>query len=165
MILLASSLIACKGKDDKAAGSTPSPTAPSDPGPAPDKAPTAPVQAAVDVCSFASRDLVEGVVGKLSEDPKPTPPQGSLLGGCDYSFEGGMLSISARPASEYDATVKAYAGADVAGVGEKAHASEKAGLFVQPAGKQYFLHILGGGAGIDDAKKLEVAKAVTSGAK
>lgn len=150
---------------------------PSSPAPAPAQAPAAaqeavkaapaapmPLNAAsVDTCALIARADVEAVVGPLAQDPKADQPQGSLLGGCDFmTADYTSVSVSARPAREFDATVK-YAGEKaalqpVAGLGEKAFQT-RYGLMIQPAGKPYFLTVvvLSGGA-MNAALSLDIAR-------
>jgi len=172
MFVLAGMLVACKGKDgdNKSAEPPPStaPTEPGDSGKSPAPAAEAPAKP-IDVCSFATKEQVEGVFGALSADPKPQAPQGALLGGCEYSADGGttIAFASARPAHEFEATVKASGPAtELPGVGEKAFTTEKSGVFVQPAGASYFLHVFAGSAkGNGKALAVELAKVVAAGAK
>lgn len=161
MVVLAGMLVACKGKDENKTSAAPSPTT----APAADTPTPAPASG-IDVCSLVTREQVEGVLGPLTADPAPQAPQGSLLGGCDYAFEGGMASVSARPAREFDGTVKASGEAtELAGVGEKAFTTSKAGVLAQPAGTSYFLHVFAmSGTGMDHAKAAELAKVVVAGA-
>ena len=166
-VVTVGTLVACKGKEEnKAPAGSPSSSAPGGTASAP-VAPPPPSASSVDVCAFASKEQVEGVVGKLSAEPKADTPQGSLLGGCQYSFEGGLAMVHARPASEWQGTVDASGGGTaIADLGEKAVDVGKTGVFVQPAGKPYFLHVLAvTGAGPDNAKATAVAKVVAAGAK
>lgn len=163
-VLFTSAVIACKGKDKEAAPSS----APTSSAPAGKVAPAPHAAAAVDICSFATKEQIEtAVAGKATAEPAAQPAQGSFLGGCNYQTDGGMVSVSGRPATEWDGTVAATGEmTDVAGVGEKAVSSPKVGVFVKPAGKSYFLHVMVvGGGGLDVAKATEVAKVVTAGAK
>lgn len=166
-VLFAGSLLACKGEDKKPAGSAaPASTASGTPSGA--AAPTPPpAKAAVDVCSFATKEQIEGAIGKLSGEPKASTPQGSLLGGCEYETED-MTSVlaHARPAGEYDGTVDASGAlGDVAGLGEKT-TNTRAGLLIKVAGKSYFLHVFAAGAkGMDADKALAAAKVIVAGAK
>jgi hypothetical protein len=55
---------------------------------------------------------------------------------------------------------------ELPGVGEKAFTTEKAGVFVQPAGTSYFLHIFASSAkGNGKELAVELAKIVAAGAK
>jgi len=79
------------------------------------------------------------MTGDLAKDSEP---MGSMLGSCRGMSDTRMTMVQARPASEFDATARiAKDKHDVAGVGEKAVMTEN-GLFVQPPGKPYFLHIM-----------------------
>lgn len=76
---------------------------------------------------------------------EPQTAGGSLLGGCNFMVlsQGKIVSVSARPTTEWSATVAVYKDlAPVAGVGQAAHHSSKIGMLVQPAGTPYFLHVL-----------------------
>ena len=100
----------------------------------------------VEVCSMLSKADVESLIGATMGDPTADKPTQSLLGGCMWLGKGGALSISARPAREYKDTVEAYRRKDptpVDGLSGEAVVSSL-GLFWQPAGKPYFLHILSG---------------------
>ena len=165
MVVLAGMLVACKGKDEASQSAAPSATEPT--GAPAATAPTPAPAGGIDVCSLVTKEQVESVLGPLTADPAPQAAQGSLLGGCDYAFEGGMASVSARPAREFDGTVKASGEAtELAGVGERAFTTSKAGVLAQPAGTSYFLHIFAmSGTGMDHAKAAELAKVVVPGAK
>jgi hypothetical protein len=80
--------------------------------------------------------------GALVAAPESQAAQGSLLGGCNYMGENGILMLSARPASEYTATV-AYAerngGARTLEGLPGAASLTSVGLMLQPAGRPYFL--------------------------
>ncbi len=130
--------------------------------------PPPPASRDVDVCALLSKEEAEAVVGKLSTDPTAKPSQGSLLGECDYmAASGTFLMVSARPATEFDATVKytAKRGAteEIPGLGQKAYLTE-AGVMVQPAGKPYFVVVFAAGGqpgtgkktSVDIAKKLKL---------
>jgi hypothetical protein len=115
-------------------------------------APSAPLPmngATVDVCGLVSRADVESVLGALNDEPKPSTPQGSLLGGCEYhGTKIVLLTVSAHPAGEYHGTVdyamKKGKAEAVAGLGKEAAMTEY-GLMVQPVDKPYFLSIFGAG--------------------
>ncbi len=108
--------------------------------------PGAPNGDPVDVCALVDTKDIEALVGPLMQGPTPMKPQGSLLGGCDWMSKSiTMVSVSARPATEYKDTV-AYASKKepakpVAGLGSEA-ASTSAGLFVLPGNKPYFFQVL-----------------------
>lgn len=129
-------------------------------------APTAPLPltaASVDTCALIARADVEAVVGPLAQDPKADTPAGSLLGQCSYYGADASLILSARPAREFDGTVK-YAGEKaavqpVAGLGEKASQTQY-GLMIQPAGKAYFLTVvvMRPGGALDGALSVDIAR-------
>ncbi len=110
----------------------------------------------VDVCAILTKDQVEKATGaKVVGEPTKDAPQGSLLGGCMWTTDKGAVSVSARPASEYDAT--AASGTDVPGVGAGAKMT-KSGLLMKLEGKPYFLHVMTmNGTKIDPEKTKEVA--------
>jgi hypothetical protein len=127
-------------------------------------APSAPLPmngATVDVCGLVSRADVESVLGALSSDPKPSTPQGSLLGGCEYhGTKIVLLTVSARPGAEWDGTI-AYAkkngkAEDVPGVG-KAAVQTDYGLMVK-LDQPYFLSIFGAGGNYRPLAKELVGK-------
>ncbi len=165
-VFIAAALAACGGKkDDK-----PAPSGGTATGSATTSAPTPPPpsQDAIDVCSFASRADVEGVLGKLSSDPEPAKRTGSLLGQCTYSTETGVATVMARPAREYEDTVEyGKPTTAIAGLGESATHTEKAGVHVKLAGKSYFLvaFVVDGAKGVSPEKSEQLAKLVVAGAK
>ena len=67
----------------------------------------------VDVCSLIAPADISDALGTEFDIGTAGTPAGSLLGQCDFSAvdianaEVSLVSISARPASEYDATVQA----------------------------------------------------------
>src|SRR3954465_8384453 len=102
--------------------------------------------APVDVCVMLPKADAEALLGKLV-NVTSIKPQGSLLGECTYEGAKGTLSVAARPAQEYDATLgaaadKARPPSPVAGLTGKAMAS-KYGLLYQPTAKPYFLQVIG----------------------
>lgn len=144
-VLLICSAIACKKKEepaktDNAPAAKTEPSAPAEP--AAPAAPAAPANESVDICAKLTKADIESVVGKATAEPEATPPQGSLLGMCNWMTDAGMASVSARPAGEYDATVRAVKDVkDVAGVGEKAVTS-KVGVLVKLADKPFMLQVM-----------------------
>ncbi len=99
----------------------------------------------VDTCELFTADDFASVAGApAAGPPEKNPPSGSYLGGCMYFSADATVGIqvSARPAGEWEGSVRTYGDGSVSGVGEKAVWAEKAGLFVLPAGKPYFLHVL-----------------------
>jgi hypothetical protein len=120
--------------------------------------------APVEVCVMLPKADAEALLGKLV-NVTSIKPQGSLLGECTYEGAKASLSVAARPAQEYDATIgaaadKAQPPVPVPGLAGKAM-STKYGLLYQPAGKPYFLQVIGrkGDTGdmalaIEGAKKL-----------
>jgi hypothetical protein len=156
-------LVAC-GRDTN----QPAPAAPAQPAAPPVATPTPPpampvAAEPVDVCAMVSREDAEAVLGKLMKEPETQAAQGSMLGGCNYMSESGtFMMVSARPAGEFDGTVKytekkgPYT--EVPGLGEKAY-DTTAGVMVQPAGKPYFVVVFAaGGSGAQGSKALELAK-------
>jgi hypothetical protein len=139
---------------------------PADPTTPPPSAPAA--AAAVDTCAFVSKDDVEKVLGsKLMADPDKQAATGSMLGGCSWMTDKGVIgTVSARPAAEYDGTVGMDKDAkDLAGVGERAKMT-KYGALVQPAGKPYFMQVMVmANGGNDEAKTTELSKLAVAGAK
>jgi hypothetical protein len=123
---------------------------------------TATQAAALDVCAMLPRADAEAVVGTI-RNVTTMKPQGSLLGECTFEGAKGTLSMAARPASEYEPTLKLAADKDrppeaAQGLGGKAVKS-KYGLLYQPAGKPYFLQVIARRGGDEDmAMALEGAK-------
>ena len=170
-VLVAFALIGCgkkdDKKDDKAAG-TESKPASSDPAAGTPPATPPPSDEAIDVCGFAPRADVETAIGKLTKDPEPAKRQGSLLGQCTYTAGDVVAMVMARPASEYDGTVKyGKPTTAISGLGEEATHTEKAGVHVKLAGKRYFLvaFAIDGAKGVSTEKSEALAKAVVAGAK
>lgn len=116
----------------------------------------------VDTCSMLDAAAAAASVGVLFDAPVADRPQGSLLGGCKYMGDRGILMLSARPANEYAATVD-YASrnggakpvTDLPGTASLT----TAGLMLQPADKPYFLVVypLVGGK-FDDTLALQLAR-------
>jgi len=120
----------------------------------------APAQETVDICGTITKEDIEGAVGKLKAEPDAMPPQGSLLGMCTWMTDAGVASVSARPANEYDATVRAYSkdSKDVAGIGEKTVATS-VGYLIKVADKPYMLVVsVTAGGKPDPAKSEALAK-------
>ena len=117
---------------------------------------------ALDVCAMLPKPEAESVVGKI-RNVTTMKAQGSLLGECTFEGANGTLSMAARPAGEYEATVKetfdnGKPPEPAQGLAGKAVKS-KYGLLYQPAGKPYFLQVIGRRGGEDDiALALEGAK-------
>jgi hypothetical protein len=157
--LLIWSVAACKKKDDAAkADDTSAKTESAAPGQAAaPAAPAAPAQEPVDICGKIAKADIEAAFGAVEGEPKAEPPQGSLLGSCAWGFEGGAGNVSARPAREYDATVRSMDdGKEVAGIGEKTVIG-KYGALVKLAGKPYMLQVMV----MTRAGKLDPAKTET----
>ena len=118
--------------------------------------------APVDVCAMLPEAEAQSVLGKI-RNVTSMKPQGSLLGECSFEGANASLSIAARPAAEYEPTIaaafdKGKAPEAAAGLPGKAVKS-KYGLLYQPAGKPYFLQVIGRrGDGADMAIALEGAK-------
>jgi hypothetical protein len=98
----------------------------------------------VDVCKLMTTAEAGEVLGTTIDVATPDTPQGSLLGGCKYLSMRGILTVSARPAGEFDATLRSMRNATPveAGAGVKAHYSDRLGLIVSQGAKPYFLHIV-----------------------
>lgn len=117
----------------------------------------------VDTCAMLSKADAEAMLGTLSAEPTADTPQGSLLGGCKYFGKKAYAAISARPASEYEDTVKfstdeKQPGKQVAGLGTAA-STTKYGLMIKLEGKPYFLTVSAGSMGkTDDALAETVAR-------
>jgi hypothetical protein len=128
--------------------------------------PLPPSATSVDVCAMLSRADVESVIGKLTEEPKASAAQGSLLGECTYTsvdvkaipIKVALVSVSARPAGEFEGSVQAFGKSrpmtPVPGLRAKAFEGSGTILF-QPVGKPYFIMVTG-------TKSLEVAKKLKS---
>ena len=118
--------------------------------------------APVDVCALLETEDAESTIGKLSEPPKPGTPTGSLLGECTWQSTAkgfSMITVSARPAAEYQSTVdyaaKGSPKKPIAGLGAEA-ANTRFGLMIRLADKPYFLTLLG--PTLSDAQKEAVAR-------
>ncbi len=101
--------------------------------------------APVDVCAMLPRAEAEAIVGKIA-NVTSIRPQGSLLGECTFEGAKGSFSVAARPAQEFDETLKAAADRTkppepAQGLAGKAVKS-KYGLLFQPSGKPYFLQVI-----------------------
>lgn len=172
--LLVCSLLGC---DKKKEGETKTTTTESKPvdldtsKPGPEAPPPAPAAngTPVDTCTFVTKDQAKAIIGAEIDEPEKHAAMGSMLGGCNWRKPdfSSMLSVQARPASEFDATANVGKNKkEVPGVGEKAVMTD-AGMFVKVAGKPYFLHVMAMGvdAKQDEAKATELAKAAIAGAK
>ena len=121
--------------------------------------------APVDTCKLLSKPDAEALVGALSAQPEAEAAQGSLLGMCTWAGAKGRFSVAARPAAEFDDTIRSLQRrkkqADaVPGLGAKAYQT-RSGLMVQPQGKPYFLQVLAfkgakrdAGLAVEGARKL-----------
>lgn len=98
----------------------------------------------VDTCAMLDAATATQSLGALITPPQAQEAQGSLLGGCNYMGDKGMLMLTARPDAEYRATVdfasKKGGARAVEGLAGEATVT-LAGLMLQPAGKPYFLVI------------------------
>jgi hypothetical protein len=118
--------------------------------------------APVDVCAMLQVSEAEALVGKISK-VTTIKPQGSLLGECTFEGAKGTFSAAARPAGEFDETLKAAADRikppePVPGFAGKAVKS-KFGLLFQPSGKPYFLQVIARKGDAEDmAMAIEGAK-------
>lgn len=104
-------------------------------------------QVPVDACALLARGDAEAVIGKLKGEPEAMAAQGSMLGMCTWNGANGTVSVSARPAREFDDTIRYLqrrkkAADPVPGLGAKAYQTGS-GLMVQPKGKPYFLQVIG----------------------
>lgn len=122
---------------------------------------------AVNVCALLTPAEAGAVLGTTVGEATPDAPQGSLLGGCKYVSMKGIIMLSARPVSEFDATVKAYKDfTSVSGVGEgvKASYSPTLGMLMSQSAKPYFLQIsiAGGSGGKTSERFVAVAKKVVA---
>ena len=167
-VAVAFALIGCGGKkDDKPAGGD-KPASGDTPGSTTPSATPPPATEAIDVCGFAPKADVEAAIGKLDKDPEPAKRQGSLLGQCTYSAGDVTAMVMARPAREYDGTVKySKPTTAISGLGEEATHTEKAGVHVKLAGKSYFLvaFVIDGAKGVSNEKSEALAKVIAAGAK
>ena len=90
----------------------------------------------IDVCSFLTGAEVSEAVGSEFPDGVAAEAQGSLLGQCDYAATDvlnspvGIVSVSARPAGEYDASVEVANGEPVDGFDVDANLTD-AGLMLR----------------------------------
>lgn len=99
----------------------------------------------IDICARFTAEDFEAIMGKPSAGPEVLEARGSFLGSCDHSSEDATtsVSISLRPADEYDGTVEMYDGSPVQVEGSaEAHFSEEVGLFALADGDDWFLHVL-----------------------
>ncbi len=118
----------------------------------------------VDVCALLTTEDAEAAIGKLSEPPKSGTATGSLLGECTWQSTAkgfSMVTLSARPAAEYQSTVdyaaKGTPAKPIAGLGAEA-ANTRFGLMIRLADKPYFLTLLG--PTISDAQKEALARKI-----
>ncbi|HEX5541557.1 MAG TPA: hypothetical protein VFX60_08335 [Micromonospora sp.] len=122
----------------------------------------------VDACALFTPDDFTAVMKKPVEKTETMDASGSLLGYCTHTSEDfASANVSVRPAKHFDETVERYDGEKVSGVGESAYWDNKYGLFVQPAGKPYFLHIIvipdaGDAFNFDKDLAIEVGKVAAS---
>ncbi|HUP90884.1 MAG TPA: hypothetical protein VM074_01445 [Solimonas sp.] len=118
----------------------------------------------VDICAMLDRAGAEKYAGALYRDPKPGEPQGSLLGQCDYIGPKAMVMISARPASEFKATVdyasKKGDARPVDGLAGPATATSS-GVMWQPDGKPYFVVVFAmSGGKVNEATSIELTRSL-----
>ena len=102
--------------------------------------------APIDVCAMLPQAEAQSLVGKI-RNVTSMKPQASLLGECTFEGANATLSMAARPAAEYESTIAAASDKGKApeaaqGLAGKAVKS-KYGLLYQPAGKPYFLQVIG----------------------
>jgi hypothetical protein len=129
--------------------------------------PLPPPPVTVDACAMLSKADAESVIGALSAEPQAKPPQGSLLGECNYAgSEADSINVSVHPADEFESTIRYSAkkgeAQPVEGLGEKAFQTPY-GLMIQPAGKSYFVVVIvvkgaaiNGDAALAAGKKLKL---------
>lgn len=115
----------------------------------------------VDTCAMLDAAAAAQSLGSLLKDPEAQAPQGSLLGGCNYLGDKGMVMLTARPAAEFQATVDYAArrgGAKAVTVAGGDARQTPVGLMFQPAGKAYFLVVYPLVSGkFDEAVALQLA--------
>lgn len=126
---------------------------------------------AVNTCAFLTKDQIKTVIGEDPKDPKvDIEPAGSELGQCSWTSSSFMVQVHARPASEFDGTVRDIKdGKEIPGVGEKA-VMTGAQILVKVPSKPYFLQVMVAGPSSATAEQkeqrvTEMAKAVVAGAK
>jgi len=125
---------------------------------------------AVDTCALLTKDQIKTVIGEDPKDPKvDIEPAGSNLGQCSWMSASFMVQVLARPAGEFDGTVRDLKDAkEIPGVGEKAVLTG-AQLLVKVAGKPYFLGVVVGGPNatpeVEEKRITEMAKVVVANAK
>ena len=118
----------------------------------------------VDVCALITAADISEALGSEFGEGEPQPSQGSLLGQCDFSAadvttaEVVLVSISARPAGEYDATVAASGNpTPVDGFSGDANQTD-AGLMLSY--EDFMIHVLAVGAsGLDPDAAVSVGQA------
>ncbi|HWL65894.1 MAG TPA: hypothetical protein VNP73_07965 [Actinomycetota bacterium] len=116
----------------------------------------------IDTCAFFSEaDAKKFLGGGVTQEAKP--PQGSLLGQCDYATAEGLISVQARPDTEWDATKSTFEenSEEISGLGEDNFFNSSFGLLVL-TGEGYFIHVLStqGGQGFDKDSSVEIAEIV-----
>ena len=166
---------ACGDDDDDGGGSASAPAtdAPADDDTgSPDAAPTDDdggdaAAEGVDTCALLSEEEAAEIIGELVGEAEVDEPQGSLLGGCNYtSADGNSLSVSARPASEYEGTVEIAEDAEDVDAGEEAIYSPSVGVLMKLSGQDYFVQVLAikGAEGIDRDLAVAAAEKVAANA-
>lgn len=117
---------------------------------------------AVDVCALLDAASAAQSAGTLFKPPEAQQAQGSLLGGCNYLGDKGIVMLTARPAAEFQATVNYAAkkgGAKPITDLPGSASMTSVGLMLLPEGKPYFLVVypLIGGS-FNEAAALQLAR-------
>ena len=163
VLTAALALSACGGDDDDAA--TDDPAAPADDsgdsgdGSTGDELVDPPAGGStngdpVDVCALIDEAAISDALGTEYGPGTPGTPQGSLLGQCDFNpvdvtaADASFISISARPASEYDGTVEASGNpTPLDGFSVDANQTDAGVMLRYP---DFMIHVLAaGGSGLD----------------
>jgi hypothetical protein len=117
----------------------------------------------VDVCELVSADDISEATGTDFSEGQPLAPEGSLLGGCDFAADDASMfvSVSARPADEYEGTVEASGNQEELDDIGNAAAWTDAGVLA--LFDDYMLHVMALAEGeIDQDISVAVAEAVDS---
>ena len=123
--------------------------------------------AEVDTCALLTKADAEEVLGATVGAPEVQEPTGALLGGCQYIADNGStVGVSARPASEYEATVGALDDTEEVDVGAEAVFSESIGLLMTLDGQDYLVQVIAlkGSTSPDKATSIAAAEKVEANA-
>jgi hypothetical protein len=117
---------------------------------------------ATDFCALLTAAEAGETLGAAVSETKPETPQGSLLGGCKYGSSSGVVTLMARPAREFDASVKAYKDLKTLdGTGANGFFSPTVGMLLSQPGKPYFIHVMIAGPGPKTSERfLAIAKKI-----